>query len=143
MGAMSVGASSERVEAMHTFGKMLGIAFQIVDDILDYIPNNNTGKPASNDLRERKITLPLIEVLERISEEEKEEILHHLPLCAESDESLAFIQQKVAEHRGVELAQQTVQAYLQQAMSALSLCEDTPHRDSLLALCEFVMERDS
>ena len=142
MGAMSVGASSERVGAMHTFGKMLGIAFQIVDDILDYIPNNNTGKPASNDLRERKITLPLIEVLERVSEGEKEEILRHLPLCAESDESVAFIQQKVAEHRGVELAQQTVQAYLQQAMSALSLCEETPHRDSLLALCEFVMERD-
>ena len=142
MGAMSVGASSERVEAMHTFGKMLGIAFQIVDAILDYVPNNNTGKPASNDLRERKITLPLIEVLERVSEGEKEEILRHLPLCAESDESVAFIQQKVAEHRGVELAQQTVQAYLQQAMSALSLCEETPHRDSLLALCEFVMERD-
>ncbi len=142
VGAISVGASAERVEAMRTFGKMLGMAFQIVDDILDFVPNNNTGKPASNDLRERKITLPLIEVLERVSEEEKAEILHHIPLCAESDESIAFIQSKVAEYNGVDLARETVRAYLQRAMSALSVCDDTPHRASLLALCEYVVERD-
>ena len=142
VGAISVGASPQRVSAMRTFGNMLGMAFQIVDDILDFVPNNNTGKPAANDLRERKITLPLIEVLERVSEEEKAEIMHHLPLCAESEESVAFIQRKVEEHNGVELARQTVQAYLQRAMSALSVCEDSDYCKSLLALCEYVVERD-
>lgn len=142
VGAISVGASTDKVEAMRTFGKMLGMAFQIVDDILDFVPNNNTGKPASNDLRERKITLPLIEVLERASEEEKAEILHHLPLCAESDESVAFIQAKVVEYNGVALARESVRAYLQRAMSALSVCEDSDFRTSLLALCEYVVERD-
>lgn len=142
VGALSVGASADKVATMRTFGKMLGMAFQIVDDILDFVPNNNTGKPAANDLRERKITLPLIEVLERVSEEEKAEILHHLPLCAESEESVAYIQAKVAEYKGVELARETVQAYLQRAMSALSVCEDSDYRNSLLALCEYVVERD-
>ena len=142
VGALSVGAPAAKVSAMRTFGKMLGMAFQIVDDILEFVPNNNTGKPAANDLRERKITLPLIEVLERVSEEEKAEIMHHLPLCAESEESVAFIQHKVEEHNGVELAHKTLQAYLQRAMSALSICEDTEYRNSLLALCEYVVERD-
>jgi octaprenyl-diphosphate synthase len=127
---------------MRSFGKMLGMAFQIVDDILDFVPNNNTGKPAANDLRERKITLPLIEVLERVSEEEKAEIMRHLPLCAESEESVAYIQSKVAEYNGVELARETVQAYLQRAMSALSVCGDSDYCKSMLALCEYVIERD-
>ena len=142
VGALSVGASPDKVSAMRTFGNMLGMAFQIVDDILDFVPNNNTGKPAANDLRERKITLPLIEVLERVSDQEKAEIMHHLPLCAESEESVAFIQNKVEEHKGVELARKTLQAYLQRAMSALSVCEDSEYRNSLLALCEYVVERD-
>ena len=142
VGALSVGASADKVATMRTFGKMLGMAFQIVDDILDFVPNNNTGKPVANDLRERKITLPLIEVLERVSEEEKAEILHHLPLCAESEESVAYIQAKVAEYKGVELARETVQAYLQRAMSALSLCGDSDYCKAMLALCEYVVERD-
>jgi octaprenyl-diphosphate synthase len=142
VGALSVGASRDKVEAMRSFGKMLGMAFQIVDDILDFVPNNNTGKPAANDLRERKITLPLIEVLERVSEEEKAEIMRHLPLCAESEESVAYIQSKVEEHQGVKLARETVQAYLQRAMSALSVCEESDYRNALLALCEYVVERD-
>ena len=142
VGAISVGASRDKVEAMRTFGNMLGMAFQIVDDILDYEPNNNTGKPAANDLRERKITLPLIEVLERVSEEEKAEIMRHLPLCAESEESVAYIQGKVEEYKGVELAKATVQAYLQRAMSAVSVCEESEYRDAMLALCEYVVERD-
>lgn len=142
VGALSVGASAEKVEAMRLFGKMLGMAFQIVDDILDFVPNNNTGKPAANDLRERKITLPLIEVLERVSEEEKAEIMRHLPLCAESDESVAYIQAKVEEYKGVEIARETVHAYLQRAMSALAVCDDSDYRTSLLALCEYVVERD-
>ena len=142
VGAISVGASPDKVAAMRTFGKMLGMAFQIVDDILDFVPNNNTGKPAANDLRERKITLPLIEVLERVSEEERAEIMRQLPLCAESEESVAYIQGKVKEHKGVELARKTVHAYLQRAMSALSSCGDSDYCKSLLSLCEYVVERD-
>ena len=68
--------------------------------------------------------------------------MRHLPLCAESEESVAYIQGKVEEYNGVELAKATVQAYLQRAMSAISVCEESEYRDALLALCKYVVERD-
>ena len=141
-GAMSVSASPEKVAAMRTFGKMLGMAFQIVDDILDYIPDNNAGKPVANDLRERKITLPLIEVLERLSDEERAEIKRQVALCAESDEAMAFVQAKVEEHHGVELARETMRQFLQRAMSELAAFDESASREALLSLCTFVAERD-
>ena len=142
VGAISVGAPREQVEKMHRFGAALGMAFQIVDDILDYATSGNTGKPAANDLRERKITLPLIEVLERVSEEQRAEIMRHLSLCAESDESIEYIHRLVAEYDGVERARECVRGYLQRAMSYLADLSATPYRDSMLALCSFVAERD-
>ena len=68
--------------------------------------------------------------------------MRQLPLCAESDESVAYIQGKVAEYNGVAIARETVHAYLQRAMSALAVCEESEYRNSLLALCEYVVERD-
>ena len=74
LGALSVGASREKVDRMRKFGEAIGIAFQIQDDILDYQRDNNTGKPTNNDLKEHKITLPLIGILEKATEEEAAEI---------------------------------------------------------------------
>jgi octaprenyl-diphosphate synthase len=142
VGAISVGASREKVEAMRTFGNMLGMAFQIVDDILDYEPNNNTGKPAANDLRERKITLPLIEVLERVSAEEREQLLDAVGRCATDDEAVEQVRRKVEQYKGVELAQATMQRFLQRAMSELAEFEESDYRRSLMMLCSFVAERD-
>ena len=59
LGALSVGAKREEVERMRKFGEAIGMAFQIQDDILDFKRDNNTGKPSNNDLREKKITLPM------------------------------------------------------------------------------------
>lgn len=64
-GAISVGADEEHVNRMREFGNNLGVAFQIKDDILDYSPMEVTGKPTGGDMRERKITLPLLYVLEQ------------------------------------------------------------------------------
>lgn len=60
---MSVGASEEKMKAVRTYAKCLGQAFQIKDDIFDYLDNQQTGKPAGLDLKERKITLPLLGAL--------------------------------------------------------------------------------
>ena len=86
-GALSVGAPRKTVQSMHRFGEMMGMAFQIVDDILDYTPNNNTGKPAANDLQERKITLPLLEVLEQATPELTKEILSAVERAATEPEA--------------------------------------------------------
>ncbi len=141
-GAISVGAQRRTVESMHRFGEMVGMAFQIVDDILDYTPDNNTGKPAANDLQERKITLPLIEVLEKVTSELKSEILSAVERAATDSAAVDFVRQQVVEYGGVEAARATLQRFLQRALSELSALEDTPYRQALIDLCTFVAERD-
>ena len=142
LGALSVGASREEVDRMRKFGEAIGMAFQIQDDILDYNRQNNTGKPSNNDLREQKITLPLIEVMERKSEEERNEIIALLKRCNNDEEAVNKIQQIVDENGGAELAAKTMQAYLSRALHLLSKYPDTPYRKSLMSLCSFIAERD-
>ena len=142
LGALSVGASREDVDRMRKFGEAIGIAFQIQDDILDYNRENNTGKPSNNDLREHKITLPLIEVMERKSEEERGEIIDLLKRCGEDDAAVDALQKIVDENQGAELAAKTMQAYLARAMHLLAKYPDSPYRTSLMNLCTYIAERD-
>lgn len=141
-GAISVGASRRTVENMHRFGEMVGMAFQIVDDILDYTPDNNTGKPAANDLQERKITLPLLETLERVSPQIKKEILAAVERAATDSSAVEFIRKQVEENDGVGAARVVLQRFLQRALSAVADLEDTPYRKAMIDLCTFVAERD-
>lgn len=142
IGAMSLGAQREDVERMRKFGEALGIAFQIQDDILDYNRQNNTGKPVNNDLREHKITLPLIEVIERKTEEERKAIIALIERCNDDNEALDTLHNMVHDEGGIERATETMQAYLSRAMHLVSKYEDTPYRKALLDLCTFVAERD-
>ena len=142
LGAMSLGAQREDIDRMRKFGEALGIAFQIQDDILDYNRQNNTGKPVNNDLREHKITLPLIEVLERKTEEERKAIIALMERCDKDNEALDTLHNMVLNEGGIERAQQIMQAYLSRAMHLISKYEDTPYRKALLDLCTFVAERD-
>jgi octaprenyl-diphosphate synthase len=142
IGAMSLGAQREDVERMRKFGEALGIAFQIQDDILDYNRQNNTGKPVNNDLREHKITLPLIEVMERKTEEERKAIIALIERCNDDNEALDTLHNMVHNEGGIERATETMQAYLSRAMHLVSKYEDTPYRKALLDLCTFVAERD-
>lgn len=142
LGALSVGASREEVDRMRKFGEAIGIAFQIQDDILDYNRENNTGKPTNNDLREHKITLPLIEVMERSTAERREEIIALLRRCHEDEAAVDALQRIVVEEGGVGYAAETMQAYIARAMHLLSKYPDTPYRQALLDLCAFIAERD-
>ena len=142
LGALSVGANRGDVERMQKFGEAIGIAFQIQDDILDYKRDNNTGKPANNDLREHKITLPLIEVMERVTDEEREEIKALLRRADSDDEALDKLHNMVVERGGLEAASISLKSYLTRAMHLLHKYPDTPYRASLLDLCTFIAERD-
>ena len=142
LGALSVGASREDVDRLRKFGEAIGMAFQIQDDILDYNRQNNTGKPSNNDLREHKITLPLIEVMECKSEQERKEIIDILKRCNEDESAVDAIQKIVDENGGAELAAKTMQAYLSRAMHLLSKYPDSPYRTSLMNLCTYIAERD-
>ena len=142
LGALSVGANREEVDRMRKFGEAIGIAFQIQDDILDYKRDNNTGKPANNDLREHKITLPLIEVMERGDDALREEIIALLKCCDRDEEAVNKLHNIVEERGGKEYAAETMQAYIQRAMHLLAKFPETPYRASLLNLCTFIAERD-
>ena len=142
LGAMSVGAPRGDVDRMRKFGEAIGIAFQIQDDILDYNRENNTGKPANNDLREHKITLPMIEVMEQKSDAERKEMIELLKRCDSDEAALNTLHNIVVEGGGMERASETMQAYLSRAMHLIAKYEDTPYRKALLDLCTFVAERD-
>ena len=142
LGALSVGANREEVERMRKFGEAIGIAFQIQDDILDYKRDNNTGKPANNDLREHKITLPLIAVIERATEEQKAAIIELLRRCSDDDKALDKLHNLVVENGGLEEASDVLKSYIARAMHLLHKYDDTPYRQSLLDLCTFIAERD-
>ena len=141
-GAVSVKASRQDVEQMRRFGEALGMAFQIQDDILDYSRSAQTGKPTNNDLREGKITLPLIEVLEKCSPAEKLQLLDKLSQCKEDEAAVDFLQGVVEATGGTAMAARTMQTYIDRATSILAKYPDSPYRTALVNLCAFVAERD-
>ncbi len=140
-GAMSVGADREKVASMRRFGEALGMAFQIQDDILDYT-SDKTGKPAGNDLREGKITLPLLTVLEKVDEERKRELIERLTRCHEDEGEVEYLRKVVLNEGGIEASQTAMRGYLNKAVSMLAEYDDTPYRKSLVDLCAYVAERD-
>ncbi|MDE8722667.1 polyprenyl synthetase family protein, partial [Alistipes putredinis] len=89
---------------MRKFGESIGMAFQIQDDILDYTRTACTGKPSNNDLREHKVTLPLLTVLESVGEERRRELLARLARCHEEDEPVEYLQHIVENEGGMEKA---------------------------------------
>ena len=142
-GAMAAGASDERVETMRMYGEALGMAFQIQDDILDYTAAGSvTGKSACNDLREGKITLPLIAVLEASDQTRRMELLELLERCREDDGAVAELCRTVVGEGGVETAARTMYSYLHRAEALLADYDDSPAKRSLTGLCRYVGERD-
>lgn len=141
-GAVSVIAPHEDVEQMRRFGEAIGMAFQIQDDILDYSRAAHTGKPANNDLRECKITLPLIEVLERSTPAERLHLRERLAQCSSDPSAVDYIQAAVEAESGLEMAARTMQTYIDRAVEIVSHYDDSPYRSALVNLCAYVAQRD-
>ena len=142
VGALAVGATRDRVATMRRFGESLGMAFQIQDDILDYTPSAQTGKPACNDLREGKITLPLLAVLEHASEELRADLLGRLARCREDDAAVESLRRTVEEEGGLAAAATAMQGYITRAVEMLADYEEYDYRSALVNLCAFIAERD-
>ena len=136
VGALSAGANREQVARMRRFGDALGMAFQIQDDILDFTRGAETGKPSNNDLREHKITLPLLLLLDRADAARRDELLALLARCREA------LQQAVEEQGGLQEASKVMQSYLQRATALLAEWPDGPIRSALVNLCAYVAERN-
>ena len=141
-GALAVSATRDRVALMGQFGEALGMAFQIQDDMLDFRTDTHTGKPACNDLREGKITLPLLIVLERVDETRRAELLERLGRCHDDETSVEYLRAIVANEGGLDEAGRGMQEYIARAVGLLSEYEDSDYRKALIDLCRFVTERD-
>ena len=135
-GARSVSEDPEIIQMMKDFGKNIGIAFQIRDDLLDYEGTGLTGKTAGNDIKERKITLPLIYALDQTSYMKKRHILgivkNRKKTKAEINEVISF----VSENGGMEYAELKMNQYRDKALSILDVYPDSEVRDSMK---EFVL----
>ncbi len=134
-GAYSVGATEENVQKMHDFGTALGMAFQIRDDLLDYEKTNLAGKPSGNDLKEKKITLPLIYHLENVEKSERRKILRTIKRSNKNEKKIAPIMQSVKANGGIDYAKKKMYEFQQ---TALDILETYPDSDAKVALTELV-----
>ena len=138
----AVAKAGEQIAALREYGLATGLAFQIQDDILDYTPSAHTGKPANNDLREGKITLPLLSVLDRASEERRADLLARLARCHEDDEAVEYLRSTVENEGGLTFAAEVMQGYITRAVEMLADYEDSEYRSALVNLCAYIAERD-
>ena len=144
-GACEVGAlraPRDQREALRSFGEQLGMAFQITDDLLDYVGDEaETGKPVGGDLREHKVTLPLIAALPRFSAAERKGVAALMADPAPTDERIAEVVQSVAAHGGLEYARERAQRHAEGAERALDVLPASAARDALRASIGYVLER--
>jgi octaprenyl-diphosphate synthase len=144
-GACEVGAlrapPAERA-ALRRFGEALGMAFQIVDDLLDYIGDPSvTGKPTGSDLREHKVTLPLIAALPRMDPAARRRVDSLMDSAEPDDAQIADVIAAVAHAGGFEYARERALRLAQQADGELDLLPPSPARDALRASITYVVDR--
>jgi len=142
MGALSVNADEHKLMKMSLFGEYLGISFQIRDDIFDYSENKNLGKPTGNDIREGKITLPLIFALQNADEKSKNIIINILKNNDLDNSNVEKIIEFTRKHGGIEYATEKMLAYKQKAIAELDIFPDENLKKSLIACAEFAAQRD-
>jgi octaprenyl-diphosphate synthase len=141
-GAQSANANSEDVKKMKAFGEAIGIAFQIKDDLFDYNEKNKTGKPAGNDIREKKITLPLIFALHQVKASEKKQILRIVSSKEPDKSQLKKVVDFVKINGGFDYAVRRMDEYKQQSIDILRSFPENDARTSLLEFVEYVTSRD-
>lgn len=140
-----LGRQSEGIEMkLGSYGINLGLAFQLVDDLLDFTSSEEKlGKPVGSDLREGKLTLPLIYLLERCSEDEAATISKVLEEGGFESVEFSEILELMEAHGALERARAKARDLADQARSALSAFADSPYKDALRSLPDFILERES
>jgi octaprenyl-diphosphate synthase len=141
-GAASAGASADDINKMHLIGEKAGIAFQIKDDILDFDRNSSKGKPSGTDIKERKMTLPLIYLVNNSSYLERRKIINTVKNKGYDPVKVSELMDKVHEKGGIEYARQHMNSYKNESIELLDSLPDLPARNSLRQLIEFTVERD-
>ena len=141
IGALSATDNPEYHQAMKQFGQSIGMAFQIRDDILDYEGTlKMMGKPVGGDIKEKKITLPLIYSLNQVSKKEAAHIRKLIKNGSKNDDVKEVIK-FVRENGGIDYALETAKSYSNRAKEALKILPDSQSKVALEALVDFVIDR--
>jgi octaprenyl-diphosphate synthase len=141
-GTKSVGASEETVANMKLFGEYVGIAFQIKDDLFDYLPQGLIGKPTANDIKEKKLTLPLIFALENATDKERKQILSTIRRHNKNAEKVKTVIQFVIDKGGLQFSENTMHEYKQKAIDLLNSYPESDIKDALIGLVNYTIERN-
>jgi octaprenyl-diphosphate synthase len=141
IGAITAGAPLELQVKCRMFGDLLGLCFQIKDDIFDYFDSTNIGKPSGNDIREGKVTLPLLYAMQSSSAEEKAPYLQMLHDKRFSPENIAALIRFAKDRGGIEYAESRMNEYKLKAVEIILTLPDSEAKNSLLQLADFIVTR--
>jgi octaprenyl-diphosphate synthase len=141
IGAASVTTDEALIEKMRLLGETIGIAFQIKDDLFDY-GEDEIGKPRGIDIKERKMTLPLIYALNKASKADKNKIINIIKNENENKEKVQEVIAFVKASNGLEYTSKRMFEYRDKAIDLLNTFEDTPARKSLSSLLNYTIERN-
>jgi octaprenyl-diphosphate synthase len=144
IGGMLGKIESEKEQALREYGFNLGIAFQLVDDLLDFTGDAQAvGKPIASDLREGKVTLPLIHLLRQSNDGEGSRIVRDAVAShSVSSEQWASLLRMLKEHASIDYAYRRAVEYAERAKKPLYAFPPSSERDALLALPDYVLSRD-
>jgi octaprenyl-diphosphate synthase len=140
-GARSVTEDPEAIQHMKDFGENIGMAFQIRDDILDYDGGGLTGKTAGNDIKERKITLPLIHSLELATAAQRSEVLAIVKSRKKSKAEIQKVIKFVTDTGGLDYAELRMNMYRDKALAILDTYPDSEVKESLKSFVNFTTAR--
>jgi len=144
-GAAEVGALAalpEERQAAARFGEYLGMAFQIVDDLLDFTESATvTGKPSGNDLREHKVTLPLIHALPQMNDAQRARVQRLMETETPPDGLIEEVVADVAERGGLAYARERAHRFARKAEAELEVLPESPSRETLRASLTYVLDR--
>lgn len=141
-GAASAGADEKTIEKMRQLGEYIGIAFQIKDDLFDYeITNAIIGKPIGIDIKERKMTLPLIHALNKASHKDKKWMIRVVKRYNEDNKKVRELMEMVRNYGGISYTEEKMHFYKNKALKILNLLPECTSKNSLLALINYTIER--
>src|SRR5512133_336677 len=141
-GARSVGADAELVQKMNKFGELLGIAFQIKDDLLDYQINSLTGKPAGNDIQEKKLTLPLIHALGASDASERNRILHIMNNGEKDSSKFHEVLSFINKYDGITYSEKRMHEFAANAKTEISVLGNDQTRAVLNEFVDYSINRN-
>jgi octaprenyl-diphosphate synthase len=141
-GAASAGADQETIQQMHRLGEDIGISFQIKDDLFDYGPATGIGKPTAIDIKEKKMTLPLIHALSKASSAEKRKYINIIKNDNENEKKVAELIDFVIRSGGIDYATIKMNEYKNKALDFISSLPQSQSKDSLIELVRYTTERE-